>query len=80
MDTFLEFPAEVTPLVASGQLKYSDKFVDGYDNVPRGLLKPLNGSHREKKPIVRNDWAKATESGDAARMGRHPKARRKEPI
>ncbi len=54
MDTFPEFLAEVTPLVTSGQLKYGEEFVDGFEKLPATLLKLFDGSHSGKKLIVRN--------------------------
>lgn len=55
MDTFSEFLAELTPLVTSGQLKYGEEFVDGFDKLPATLLTLFDGSHNGKKLIVRND-------------------------
>ena len=55
MDTFPEFLAEVTPLVTSGQLKYGEEFVDGFEQLPATLLTLFDGSHSGKKLIVRND-------------------------
>lgn len=53
MDTFPEFLAEVTPLVASGKIRYGEEFVDGFEQLPAMLLTLFNGSHSGKKLIVR---------------------------
>jgi NADPH-dependent curcumin reductase CurA len=55
MDTFPEFLAEMTPLVASGKIKYGEEFVDGFEKLPETLLTLFDGSHSGKKLIVRND-------------------------
>jgi NADPH-dependent curcumin reductase CurA len=55
MDAFPEFLAEVTPLVTSGQVKYGEEFVDGFEQLPATLLTLFDGSHSGKKLIVRND-------------------------
>ncbi|MEE2951876.1 MAG: NADP-dependent oxidoreductase [Pseudomonadota bacterium] len=57
MDAFPEFLAEVTPLVTSGELRYGEEFVDGFEELPATLLKLFDGSHSGKKLIVRNDRA-----------------------
>ena len=54
-DTFPEFLAEMTPLVASGKIKYGEEFVDGFEKLPETLLTLFDGSHSGKKLIVRND-------------------------
>lgn len=53
MDTFPEFLAEMTPLVAGGKIKYREEFVDGFDKLPETLLKLFDGTHSGKKLIVR---------------------------
>lgn len=55
MDTFPEFLAEVAPLVAAGNLRYYEAFVDGFEKLPATLLTLFDGTHSGKKLIVRND-------------------------
>ncbi|MFE0027348.1 NADP-dependent oxidoreductase [Amycolatopsis sp. NPDC059021] len=43
-----QFVAEVAPLVASGQLKYSETFVDGIRNAPDAFLGLLSGANTGK--------------------------------
>lgn len=47
-----EFLAEMTPLVASGEIKYREEFVDGFENIP-GSLARLFAGHNQGKLIVR---------------------------
>lgn len=53
MDTFPEFLAEMTPLVASGKITYREEFIDGFEKLPATLLTLFDGSHSGKKLIVR---------------------------
>ncbi|MGW7538515.1 NADP-dependent oxidoreductase [Amycolatopsis sp. NPDC054798] len=43
-----EFVAEVAPLVASGEIKYSETFVDGIRNAPDAFLGLLSGANTGK--------------------------------
>ncbi|MGW4401319.1 NADP-dependent oxidoreductase [Amycolatopsis nivea] len=43
-----EFVAEVAPLVASGEIKYSETFVDGIRNAPEAFLGLLSGANTGK--------------------------------
>ncbi|MFD9965103.1 NADP-dependent oxidoreductase [Amycolatopsis sp. NPDC058986] len=43
-----QFVAEVAPLVASGQIKYSETFVDGIRNAPDAFLGLLSGANTGK--------------------------------
>ncbi|WP_033291048.1 NADP-dependent oxidoreductase [Amycolatopsis jejuensis] len=43
-----QFLAEVTPLVAAGEIKYSETFVDGIRNAPDALLGLLSGANTGK--------------------------------
>lgn len=45
----------MTPRVTSGQLRYGEEFVDGFDTLPATLLTLFDGTHSGKKLIVRND-------------------------
>ncbi|SEN43084.1 hypothetical protein SAMN05192583_2754 [Sphingomonas gellani] len=55
MDTFPDFLAEVTPLVANGEVIYGEEYVDGFSELPATLLKLFGGKRSGKKLIVRND-------------------------
>ncbi|WP_260597784.1 NADP-dependent oxidoreductase [Sphingomonas endolithica] len=55
IDTFPEFLSELTPLVASGKIRYREEFVDGFARLPETLLTLFDGSHSGKKLIVRAD-------------------------
>ncbi|MBB4686644.1 NADP-dependent oxidoreductase [Amycolatopsis jiangsuensis] len=43
-----QFLSEVAPLVASGEIKYSETFVDGIRNAPQAFLGLLNGANTGK--------------------------------
>ncbi|MFD8500266.1 NADP-dependent oxidoreductase [Amycolatopsis sp. NPDC059657] len=43
-----KFVAEVAPLVASGQLKHSETFVDGIENAPQAFIDMLEGANTGK--------------------------------
>ncbi|MFD2467033.1 NADP-dependent oxidoreductase [Amycolatopsis silviterrae] len=47
-DLMQEFVAEVAPLVASGEIKYSETFVDGIRNAPEAFLGLLSGANTGK--------------------------------
>lgn len=53
MSHFPEFLAEIAPLVAEGQIRYAEEFVDGFENLPATLLTLFDGSHGGGKLIVR---------------------------
>ncbi len=46
--SFPDFYAEVAPLVAAGKIKYSEEFVDGFDNIPDAFLRLFDGRNRGK--------------------------------
>ncbi|WP_395833312.1 hypothetical protein [Cystobacter fuscus] len=43
-----EFLAEVGPLVSQGKIKYSEEFVDGFENIPDAFLRLFDGRNRGK--------------------------------
>jgi len=47
-DSFPDFVAEVAPLVAQGKIKYSEEFVDGFENIPAAFLRLFDGRNRGK--------------------------------
>ncbi|MCV3766582.1 NADP-dependent oxidoreductase [Rhizobium sp. TRM95796] len=55
MHAFPDFLAEMTPLVASGKIRYREEFVDGFEKLPETLLTLFDGSHSGRKLIVRAD-------------------------
>ncbi len=50
---FREFAAEVTPLIAAGELKTPTTFVDGLENAPRALMQLLQPNANVGKIVVR---------------------------
>jgi len=52
LDSYADFLAEATPWVADGKIKYSEAFVEGFDNIPHSFLRLFDGSH-DGKLIVR---------------------------
>lgn len=43
-----EFLAEMAPLVSEGKIKYTEDFIDGFDNIPGGFLKLFDGRSHGK--------------------------------
>lgn len=43
-----QFVSEIAPLVTSGQIKYSETFVDGIRNAPEAFLGLLSGANTGK--------------------------------
>ena len=48
VDSVPAFLADVAPLVASGQLKYNEEFVDGFEQIPEAFLRLFDGRNKGK--------------------------------
>jgi len=48
LDEYPEFLAEMTPLVANGTIKYSEQFVEGFEEIPENFLKLFAGGNSGK--------------------------------
>ncbi|HET8596189.1 MAG TPA: NADP-dependent oxidoreductase [Castellaniella sp.] len=52
VDRYPEFLAEVTPLVRQGKIKYSEEFVDGFDNIPTAFLRLYDRSNPNRGKLI----------------------------
>ena len=48
LEKFPEFLAEVGPLVAQGQLKHREEYVDGFESIIDAFSRLFDGSNRGK--------------------------------
>ncbi|OJH39216.1 NADP-dependent oxidoreductase [Cystobacter ferrugineus] len=48
LGSYPEFLAEVGPLVSQDKIKYSEEFVDGFENIPDAFLRLFDGRNRGK--------------------------------